>query len=396
MEGCEKVEAGQMFFINQNEICALSSKKGCTVQILRIDGEKAAEDFPEMKEVCFGSTTLRYEDKSDEFNYGRDRIFLSDCLNHYYEKPSEELTEQGKFILSLLCLEYDRVNDREGAYNYISDDKKQRIKRIFAFVKENYHRKITLQEAAEKEGVTPQYLTSLWKENFSNSLMSYVAKLRMNHVGYKLLFSEDPIQKIIFDSGFQEAKSFYASFHKWFNESPTSWKRKMKQKKNEWRMLPFEEASLVLEKVRKEKDLFEKPMDSVLYQKYKQLSLLKNHENDLKNFKVQVYPYDTYKMNETEVTPLFMFGYDLLMREVYRRSLELVLVIEMNIFEKENLEEFVGIQQYIYQSILRFGRVSLSKWFIELKCQNEAELHRALKIKDNMTERGISNIQVLF
>ncbi len=395
MDKNEIIETGQMFFINRYEVSTLFSEQGCIVQVICIDSERAVKYFPEMENIFFGCATLRYADQSDEFNYGRDKIFLSDCINHFYEEPSQELTEQGRFILSLLCLEYDSMNDRNGIYSFISYDKKQRMKRIFHYIEENYQEKITLQEVAESEQITPQYLTSVWKECFSTSFMNYVMNLRLKSVERKLLFSEKPIQDIIYESGFQDTKSFYTYFRKCFKKSPTDWKKMMKSRSDDWKVLSFEESVYYLEKMREEKNLFNKPMDSMLYHKYLQIHSFQNKEKDLRDFKIVVYPYDTYKLDDTKVTPLFMFGYDLLMREVYNRSLKLSLVVDMNSFNAENLAELVSIQEYIFQSILRFGKISLSRWSIELKCENANDLHLATEIQKMMAEKGVLNIDIL-
>ena len=83
------------------------------------------------------------------------------------------------------------------------------------------------------------------------------------------------------------------------------------------------------------------------------------------------------------------------MREVYNRSLKLSLVVDMNSFNAENLAELVSIQEYIFQSILRFGKISLSRWSIELKCENANDLHLATEIQKMMAEKGVLNIDIL-
>ena len=98
MDKNEIIETGQMFFINRYEVSTLFSEQGCIVQVICIDSERAVKYFPEMENIFFGCATLRYADQSDEFNYGRDKIFLSDCINHYYEEPSQE------FLFFLCCV----------------------------------------------------------------------------------------------------------------------------------------------------------------------------------------------------------------------------------------------------------------------------------------------------
>lgn len=392
----EAIEEGQMLFINRQEVCCMSAAEKCIVQVIRIDGKRCVLFFPEMEEICFESTTLRWEDTKDEFNHGRDKIFLSNCINHFYEAASDTLSEQGRFILSLLCLEYDCMNDRQGNYSYVSVEKKRRMKRILKYVRDHIREKVSLQQAAQAEKITPQYLTSVWKECFSVSFMNYVSELRLKNIELRLFFSDDLIQRVIFEEGFADSRHFYQCFHKTYGCSPSQWKKRWSDVKADYRVLPFEEASFYLEQIRAQKHLFVKPMDSILYRKYRQIKRLKEDRVDLENCVIQICPYDTYEMNKEGITPLFMFGYDLLMREIFIDSLQLNIVIPMKIFEEQFFEgNYVDIQDVVIQSIIRFGKVSLSKWSLELKCRNEKELKNAFLLKKILNEKGVADIKVV-
>lgn len=159
----EKVKEGQFLIVNRYTLGQCRSDQGCLVQVIQIDAERAATFYPEIQDLIFKAETLRWKDRSDTFQSGRDQIFLSDCLNFIMEEEPQDkaLSCQADFILSLLCLEYTVFNDQLKYYQYMSIEKKDRLFQVLRYLRKDLHEKITLREAAQAAGVTPQHLSTL-------------------------------------------------------------------------------------------------------------------------------------------------------------------------------------------------------------------------------------------
>lgn len=396
----EKVKEGQFLIVNRYTLGQCRSDHGCLVQVIQIDAERAATFYPEIQDLIFKAETLRWKDRSDTFQSGRDQIFLSDCLNFIMEEEPQDkaLSCQADFILSLLCLEYTVFNDQLKYYQYMSIEKKDRLFQVLRYLRNDLHEKITLREAAQAAGVTPQHLSTLWKEVFGMSFMDYVMKLRLEQAEKRLFFSDMNITDLILDCGFSDRKSFYRNFHEMYGCSPSQWKQRWRAAPSQYSVLDQSQIIPLLSKFRKENNLFEKPMDSMMYRKYQRLSVMS--ETVLrKMLTVTVDLTDTLNMETESIQPLVMFGYDLLMRWAVRYNWTLRILLPMDFMKYENQAEAynaVTLDEYVLQSLLRFGRFYLTRWQVDLICQNEKEIVEAEKIQAKLADQGILNVSVLF
>ncbi len=374
----EKVKEGQFLIVNRCTLGQCRSDPGCLVQVIQIDAERAAAFYPEIQDLIFKAETLRWKDRSDTFQSGCDQIFLSDCLNFIMEEEPQDkaLSCQADFILSLLCLEYTVFNDQLKYYQYMSIEKKDRLFQVLHYLQKNLHEKITLKEAAQAAGVTPQHLSTLWKEVFGMSFMDYVMKLRLEQAEKRLFFSDMNITDLILDCGFSDRKSFYRNFHEMYGCSPSQWKQRWRVSQSQYTVLDESQIIPLLSKFRKENNLFDKPMDSMMYRKYQRLSAMS--ETVLrKTLTVTVDLTDTLNMETKSIQPLVMFGYDLFMRWAVRYNWTLRILLPMDFMKYENQAEAynaVTLDEYILQSLLRFGRFYLARWQVDLICQNEKEI----------------------
>ena len=396
----EKVKEGQFLIVNRYTLGQCRSDQGCLVQVIQIDAERAAAFSPEIQDLIFKAETLRWKDRSDTFQSGRDQIFLSECLNFIMEEEPQDkaLSCQADFILSLLCLEYTVFNDQLKYYQYMSIEKKDRLFQVLRYLRKDLHEKITLREAAQAAGVTPQHLSTLWKEVFGMSFMDYVMKLRLEQAEKRLFFSDMNITDLILDCGFSDRKSFYRNFHEMYGCSPSQWKQRWRTEPSQYSVLDQSQIRPLLSKFRKENNLFEKPMDSMMYRKYQRLSVMS--ETVLrKMLTVTVDLTDTLNMETESIQPLVMFGYDLLMRWAVRYNWTLRILLPMDFMKYENQAEAynaVTLDEYVLQSLLRFGRFYLTRWQVDLICQNEKEIVEAEKIQAKLADQGILNVSVLF
>lgn len=147
----EIVQEGQLLIINRHKLCNCFSTEGSIVQVIEIDVEKASRVYPEMNDMIFQAVSLRKDDHNDAFTSDRDRIFLSDCLNLIVEEnPESPLSVQGDFILSLLCLEYTIFNNGQGQYQFMSQEKKERLLQILNYIQEHLQDRLTLHQTAKQ------------------------------------------------------------------------------------------------------------------------------------------------------------------------------------------------------------------------------------------------------
>lgn len=147
----------------------------------------------------------------------------------------------------------------------LQNRKNERLNRLIDFVNENYMRKITLSEFAEKEGLTMNYVSHFVKDSLNRSFQSYVNTVRF-HAACKLIDSKSCKMKEVYKKvGFSDYKYFSNAFKTNFSMTPEEYSKKTSCSSeirpifnqnidSSERRLSDEESLVLLAKERKEYD----------------------------------------------------------------------------------------------------------------------------------------------
>ena len=99
-----------------------------------------------------------------------------------------------------------------------------RIKYVASFIRENYHRKLTLTEMASTVNLSPWRLCHLFKEGMRISPQRFLTRVRLEHAR-KLLATEFLMVKEVMNRvGMSDASSFARSFKEAYGVTPHEFK----------------------------------------------------------------------------------------------------------------------------------------------------------------------------
>jgi AraC-like DNA-binding protein len=101
----------------------------------------------------------------------------------------------------------------------------QRVQLIKAFVLENYHRPVTIDELADHVHLTKTSLCRFMRTNMSSSFSQLLNEVRIEHACRLLEETSDTVQKISLDAGYNNLSNFYRQFLKLKNCSPNQYKK---------------------------------------------------------------------------------------------------------------------------------------------------------------------------
>ncbi|MCF0133605.1 MAG: helix-turn-helix transcriptional regulator [Blautia sp.] len=127
--------------------------------------------------------------------------------------------------LLLQCFSYEILDEEQ-----ITGDMKgdARARRILEYVEENYNRKLTLSELAEREGLSVSYLSHFFKEKLNIAFQDLLVILRFEKAVQLLVQSDMKLIDICMESGFSESKYFTKYFEQIFHMKPKDFRRSMK------------------------------------------------------------------------------------------------------------------------------------------------------------------------
>lgn len=104
--------------------------------------------------------------------------------------------------------------------------KKQNLQKIKDYLDNNYAKKISLNDLAEKFFINKYYLIRIFKEQFGTTVTGYLMQVRITHAKQLLRFSDMPIEKIAADCGMADANYFSRMFKKVEGITPGEYRKK--------------------------------------------------------------------------------------------------------------------------------------------------------------------------
>jgi xylan 1,4-beta-xylosidase len=101
----------------------------------------------------------------------------------------------------------------------------ERLSRIIQYIDENYMRKLSLNEMAEREHLNFYYFSHFFKDKIGLSFKKYLTLIRLDKAASQLIETDKSILDISFDCGFANNKAFNKSFKDKFGMTPTVYRQ---------------------------------------------------------------------------------------------------------------------------------------------------------------------------
>ncbi|WP_162463354.1 response regulator transcription factor [Paenibacillus psychroresistens] len=97
---------------------------------------------------------------------------------------------------------------------------------VISYIEANYHRELSLSEAAEAVMLSPNYLTSLFKKETELNFLEYLINFRVEKAKELLLGTYLKSYEISEKVGFEDHSHFSRTFKKWTGLSPRDFRRR--------------------------------------------------------------------------------------------------------------------------------------------------------------------------
>lgn len=108
----------------------------------------------------------------------------------------------------------------------------QRLGDIIQYLNSNYTENITLEQVAEREFLSPSYLSHFFKLNMGVTFFNYLTGIRMNHAVNDLLNTNLTIEQIAANNGFANSRYFVNAFKKQYGKLPRHFRNDQKKSGN--------------------------------------------------------------------------------------------------------------------------------------------------------------------
>ena len=99
------------------------------------------------------------------------------------------------------------------------------LMQILSFVISHYRTPITLAAVAANVGLTPSYVSVLFKKEMHMGFKAYINSLRLEYAKKLLFGTQQSVRKICEDSGFEDVPNFIKRFKSYFGQTPTQMRK---------------------------------------------------------------------------------------------------------------------------------------------------------------------------
>ncbi len=224
------LEEKEMEIINPNEVFTIKSNdKDNLVLILDIDPGFFEKYYDDAKDTFYYTNSTDDKAQEDEKYYIL-RRFISILL---YETMSKIDDYEDAIEENLLEMMYHLLNNFHYLFyeeESLKDDEYQleRYHRIVKYLSNNYMNKVSLQDIAEKEFLSSQYLSYKIKDVFGLGFNEYLNQIRVEESTKLLLDSDKSISEISEEVGFSHVRYYNKHFKLHYNLTPMQYRKKNK------------------------------------------------------------------------------------------------------------------------------------------------------------------------
>ncbi|NMG06174.1 AraC family transcriptional regulator [Brasilonema sp. UFV-L1] len=99
-----------------------------------------------------------------------------------------------------------------------------RLRDVFEFIELNYHQRISLKEVAQAVGYSAAYLTNLVRNLTGKTVNDWIIERRIAQACTLLLSTNDSINQIALQVGYQNLNHFYSQFRDYHKNTPHAWR----------------------------------------------------------------------------------------------------------------------------------------------------------------------------
>ena len=100
------------------------------------------------------------------------------------------------------------------------------ILRAREYINDNYtNRDLSLDVVAKQVGISPSYLSRLFKEEMGMSFVDYLKQIRIEKAKYLLINSDISVKDIGYQTGFYSMQNFYRVFKKFTYATPGNYRQ---------------------------------------------------------------------------------------------------------------------------------------------------------------------------
>lgn len=211
-------EPGSLLVINSNELHMTQTAGFSTYVLLQISAEQMRRFFPNFEALHF-QTMIRKDGQDPD---KKELFFHLETMVSEYKKQADGYQllvtahlYEFLYYLYRCCSHWNDSKASDGA----SRDRK-RIAEIMDYIRRNFQKPLTLDDAAASQGLSREYFCRLFKKYTGQTFLAYLNSVRTMNFYEDLLKSDESITHLMAQNGLTNYKVFMRVFKEMYGTTP--------------------------------------------------------------------------------------------------------------------------------------------------------------------------------
>lgn len=223
------LEESDVVLINNGDVYEIEAEGDNLVLSMQIEYESLSNAITNNHGLFLCNSSINDNEKYDSI-----RKILARLMYMYSNRESSYEFEIMSLIYKLLYIinenflivdshKTEMVNIKNSKYN-------ERISNILMYIKQNFNQPISLQDVADSQYLTPEYLSKFFKAQMGMNFSTYLNEIRLDQAVKELLRTDNSITKVAMNNGFPNAVALNKLFKEVYNTTPAEYRNQLKKK----------------------------------------------------------------------------------------------------------------------------------------------------------------------
>ncbi|MDR1068444.1 MAG: AraC family transcriptional regulator, partial [Clostridiales Family XIII bacterium] len=227
------MKANDVFVMNERELHSYSSTGEPNLALIfHFDVKYFSRYFPDLKNCFLVTDTDNSDDTETEaLREALFRIVMETAIGG--EGMEKRILESAHTLIALLLDKFQFFSMENGRFMNISGQRNnkilaERMFRIQNYLYDNFNKKISLQEIADREHLSIYYLSHIIRGATGLSYKEFLSFIRVEESERLLLGTDMKITQISDAVGFSAVRYYIKYFEKWYGMAPSEYREKFR------------------------------------------------------------------------------------------------------------------------------------------------------------------------
>ena len=226
------MEAGDFVLINNGDVHYIRGSADNIIISIYLDLNMLKQDYEHLEYLYFICESFNANSMQEAYLQEIRRIIVAIVTEAAdRNRDTDKITAEVRKLIDILIYKFDLVHYHNG--RDISETQLERYHRIVMEVEQHYSEKLELEDIAQKEFIGRNYISQFWKNMTNMNFTEYLNSRRSEMAERMLLATDKSINEISLVCGFSDPKYIYKNFRKWYEKTPSEYKKEYERYKAE-------------------------------------------------------------------------------------------------------------------------------------------------------------------